>query len=119
MIDATIIAKKVISTVTELDVIENRLGRATIAPTMQINDIASVAPFNNVNGKHKVERFKNPVKVRTSTQSVLYSSSARSLTPSAVSVVLRAITIITFISIRSARGSDRFITCGIKLPLIG
>lgn len=61
MIEARIIAKNVTKTVNELDVIENRFGKAIIAPVIQINDIASVNPRISVIGKQSVAKFKNPV----------------------------------------------------------
>lgn len=61
IIDATMIAKNVIKTVNELDVIENNLGSPMIAPVIVRNEIPSVIPLSSVNGKHSVAKFKNPV----------------------------------------------------------
>ena len=65
-----IIAKKVTSTVNELEYIEKKLGIATMATTVQTSETASVIALSGVNGKHNDARFKNPVNVSTSTQRV-------------------------------------------------
>ena len=60
-IDTRMIAKKVIKTTNELDVIEKSFGSAIIATVMHTNEMASVNPLSKVRGKHKVAKFKKPV----------------------------------------------------------